>query len=161
MLIRLFLLFTVVPLVELALLLWVAQWTGFPATVALVILTGVFGAWLARRQGLRAWNKVESQLAAGQLPTEALPDGLMILVAGVLLITPGILTDMFGFALLIPGFRRVFGRFLARRLRSSVRIHASGFGSQESAYRWQDQTINGHDEIIDARVVESDSSQRA
>ena len=78
----------------------------------------------------------------------------MILVAGVLLITPGILTDLFGFALLIPAFRRVVWSLLARRLRASFQVHTSGFDPSDPAGESEHPTLEGHDEIIDARVVE-------
>jgi len=83
---RLLLLFTVVPLVELALLLWIGSLTGLRFTLLLVLLTGIIGAGLARHQGLRCWLRVQQQLSAGQLPADPLVDGLMILVAGALLV---------------------------------------------------------------------------
>ncbi len=114
---RLLLLFTVVPLVELALLLEIGQLVGLPATLALVFGTGVLGAWLARREGLRALTRVQKETAAGRLPADALLDGLLILIAGAVLLTPGLLTDVAGFLLLIPATRQAVRRGVADRLR--------------------------------------------
>ncbi|MEM8995819.1 MAG: FxsA family protein [Acidobacteriota bacterium] len=102
---RLLLLFTLLPLVELWLLLNVGSRLGVPATVALVFGTGVLGAWLARRQGLDTWKRLQTETAAGRLPTDAMVDGLLILIAGAVLLTPGILTDLAGFFLLTPDGR--------------------------------------------------------
>jgi len=126
MLFRLFLLFTLVPLVELCLLLVLAKWTGLAFTLALVIVTGVVGAWLARQQGLRCWRRVHEMMAAGQLPGDPLMDGLMILVAGALLVTPGVLTDLVGFALLTPPLRRVVKGWLKRRFQAQIKVMSSG-----------------------------------
>ena len=123
MLVRLFLLFTLVPLGELALLFWIAQHTGWLFTLGLVIVTGVVGASLARHEGLRCWLEVQRQLAEGKLPAEPLLDGLMILVAGALLITPGVLTDLVGFALLVPPIRRLVRRYLAARFQAQIVVH--------------------------------------
>ena len=129
MLLRLLLLFTLVPLVEVALLIWISQYTGLLFTIGLVILTGVVGAWLAREQGLRCWLEVQRQLSQGQLPAEPLLDGLMILVAGAVLITPGVLTDAVGFALLIPPIRAMVRRYLAERFKARITVAPmSGFG---------------------------------
>ena len=117
---RLLLLFTVVPLVELALLLAIGRYVGLVATVLLVFGTGVLGAWLARREGLRAFYRVREEMAAGRLPAEALLDGLLILVAGAVLLTPGLLTDLAGFALLTPFVRAAVRRAVADRLRRGI-----------------------------------------
>ena len=117
---RLLLLFTAVPLLELALLLWIGRHLGVAATILLVLGTGVLGAWLARSEGLRALYRVREEMAGGRLPAEALLDGLLILVAGAVLLTPGLLTDLAGFALLLPPTRRVVRRALAERLRRAL-----------------------------------------
>ena len=122
-LLRLFLLFTLVPLVELALLFWISQHTGWLFTLGLVIVTGVVGASLARHEGLRCWLEVQRQLAEGKLPAEPLLDALMILVAGAVLITPGVLTDLAGFALLVPPIRAQVRRYLTARFRAHVVVN--------------------------------------
>lgn len=119
---RLLLLFTSVPLVELALLLWIGGRIGVLPTVALILTTGVAGAALARQQGLATWRRFQAALAAGRLPGRELLEGLLILVAGALLLTPGVLTDAVGFLLLVPPARRwIVGRAEVR-LRARVRL---------------------------------------
>ena len=107
MFVRLALLFTVVPLVELYLLIEVGRFIGVGATIAIVVLTGLLGAWLARLQGLKVLAEVRASLEAGQLPTDAIVDGLLILIAAAVLLTPGLITDSVGFLLLIPAGRRM------------------------------------------------------
>lgn len=105
MLSKLLVLFIGVPLLELALLMEIGKHVGVITTVALVVLTGGIGAFLARQQGLATLGKVHLSVQRGQLPTEELMDGMLILVAGALLLTPGLITDAVGFCLLIPSLR--------------------------------------------------------
>ncbi|MHC4878978.1 MAG: FxsA family protein [Planctomycetota bacterium] len=124
----LLILFIVTPLVELWLLMLVGEQLGATPTISLVLITGFVGATLAKRQGLHTWLTIQQQTQQGKLPTDALLDGLMIFIAGLLLITPGILTDVVGFSLLVPLVRAG----LRQRLRESFRVHTSvhvqGFG---------------------------------
>jgi len=114
MLVRLLLVFTVVPLVELFLLVKIGESIGLGATVAIVVTTGVVGAWLTRIEGLRVIRQVRDELGQGRVPTDRLLDGLLILLAGAVLLTPGLLTDAIGFFLLVPPGRRLVRRYLAR-----------------------------------------------
>jgi UPF0716 protein FxsA len=113
MFLRLFLLFTIVPLVELVLLIKIGGVIGVAPTIAIVIGTGVLGAWLARWQGLAVLRRIGDEMAAGRLPTDALIDGLLVLVAAAMLLTPGFLTDSAGFLLLVPGTRTKVRRLVA------------------------------------------------
>jgi UPF0716 protein FxsA len=130
---RLFLLFVGVPLLELFILVQVGQLVGVWPTVGLVVLTGVTGGALARLEGLRTLWKVRGELSKGHLPGSALLDGLAILLGGVLLLTPGILTDLVGFSFLLPPTRKILlGRIrrgLENRLKSgAIRVtHVTGF----------------------------------
>ena len=147
MLLRLLLLFTVVPLVELWLLVRIGEVVGLGFTLALVIVTGFVGAALARREGLRCWLAAQEKINRGELPTDSLLDGLMILLAGAVLITPGVLTDLFGFALLMPPVRGTLRRWLARRIRAQIVVtHPEGGHAGAS-----------RDEVIDARVIDVES----
>ncbi len=101
----LFLAFVVVPIIEIALFLKVGSLIGIPATIGLVLLTAIAGTMLVRSQGLDAINKVRASASRGEAPVEALIQGACVLVAGVLLLTPGFATDALGFALLIPPVR--------------------------------------------------------
>lgn len=112
---RLLLLFTLVPVVELVLLVWLGQHVGFWPTVALVISTALFGSFLAHREGLAALARFRARLASGTMPGTELTDGLIILVAGALLLTPGILTDVVGFLGLLPPSRALVRSALTKR----------------------------------------------
>lgn len=129
MFLRLLALFILLPLAELALLIQVGQWIGVAWTIALVAGTGLLGATLARRQGLRAWIAIHRELAEGRMPASTLVDGLLILVGGIVLLTPGILTDLCGFALLVPFSRRALRRYFAGRLRRAVERGDASFSA--------------------------------
>jgi UPF0716 protein FxsA len=118
---RLLLLFIAVPTVELALLIEVGRQIGTLGTLAIIVATGIVGAALARQQGLRVVRDLQSEMGAGKLPTDALIDGAVILLAGALLITPGILTDVFGFLCLVPATRALGRRAIRRRFERAIR----------------------------------------
>lgn len=128
---RLFLLFTLVPLVELALLVRVGEIIGAGPTVGLVLLTGMVGAWLARREGTRSWRTVRRELAAGTLPAEEILGAALVVLAGAFLVTPGVLTDAVGLLLLARPVRSRAARGIRRRLErrleeGAIRIFTSG-----------------------------------
>lgn len=127
MLARLIAVFVLLPMVELALLIQIGEWIGLGPTLLLVIGTGVLGGMLARRQGLRAWLAIQNELRDGRIPGGALVDGLLILIGGILLLTPGVLTDLFGLSLLVPFSRQRLKRALARRFERAVQRGDSGF----------------------------------
>ncbi len=118
---RLALLFVIVPIIELVLLIQVGQVIGLLPTLALVLITGVTGAWLARAEGLRAFLRFQRELASGRLPGESLLDGIAVLVGGAFLLTPGVLTDLVGFSLLLPTSRRWIQRSVRGRLEKQIR----------------------------------------
>ena len=151
MLPRLILLFILVPLAELALLLAIADWTDWRFTLALVILTGIFGAWLARREGLRCLQGVQRELEQGRLPADALLDGLMILVAGTLLITPGVLTDLIGFGLLVRPLRARLRRCLVRRIKTRITI---------ASMPGRPNPFTPRDDVIDVESRPADDQQQ-
>lgn len=120
---RLLLLFTAIPLVELYLLIEIGSVIGNLNTLLLVLGTGALGAFLARLEGLRTLRAIQRNLSQGTVPAEKMLDGVIILVAGILLITPGILTDSCGFLMLIPTTRNAFKRWLRRRFdRATARV---------------------------------------
>jgi UPF0716 protein FxsA len=131
---NLLLLFIVLPAVELGLLIEIGKMIGVVETVAIIVLTGAIGASMARNQGLMVYSRLTQQLAAGEMPTDALVDGIMILLAAALLVTPGVLTDGFGFLCLVPGFRTLAKAALMRRfekavMENRVHINVSGTGT--------------------------------
>jgi UPF0716 protein FxsA len=118
---RLLLAFILVPIVELALLIELGRHVGLAATLGLIVVTGTVGAWLARRQGLGVLRRMREETAAGTLPAEAVVDGVIIVAAGALLLTPGLLTDAVGFACLVPASRRWLKSTFRRRFEAAVR----------------------------------------
>lgn len=168
---KLLLLFIVVPLVELYLLLAIGSAVGFWPTVALVLVTGVLGSWLAKREGLRVIRQWQGALAQGQMPEEGVLGGLMVLVGGVFLITPGVLTDVAGLLLLFPPSRRVIGgwvrAYFERRIQDgSVRVvtfpGVRGVGGGGRGGPVQDLRRGGAGDVIDvegAEVEEKRSSR--
>jgi UPF0716 protein FxsA len=103
---RLLLLFILVPAVELALLIEISRHIGTLATLGIIAGTGILGAALARHQGLGILKTIRQEMNAGRLPATSMIDGIMVLLAGAVLMTPGILTDALGFLILIPVTRR-------------------------------------------------------
>lgn len=127
MFLRLLGLFILLPIVELAILIQVGEWIGLGPTLGIVIVTGFLGASLARRQGLRTWLAIQAELRNGQVPAGALVDGLLILIGGIVLLTPGILTDLCGFALLVPATRNRLKKGLRTRFERAVERGDAGF----------------------------------
>jgi len=117
---RLFLLFTLVPLIELNLLLWIGGRIGFWPTVGIVIFTGMLGASLARAEGLRVLTEWQTALARGEMPPEGVLGGVLVLIGGVLLITPGVITDVLGLCLLLPPTRRAMIAVVRRHLERQI-----------------------------------------
>lgn len=141
----LLLLFTLLPLGELALLLRTGERIGALPTLGIVFLTGVVGAALARWQGLRTLRRLQEELGRGGIPTAPLFDGAMILVAGCLLVTPGLITDTVGFLLLVPPVRALLARALRAYLGGRVQFTQVGGAPARP-----------HDpDVIDAEVVSS------
>lgn len=118
---RILLLFIIiVPALEIALLLLSGRTLGLLPTILLIIATGILGAWLARREGAEVIQKVNRQMQTGQMPGDAILDGLCILVGGVVLLTPGFITDAIGFLLLIPATRKPFKRWIKKFLERRI-----------------------------------------
>ena len=113
---KLLLLFTVTPLVELYLLIRIGGWIGALPTVLLVLVTGFAGAYLARMQGFQVWMRIQREIAAGRFPATPLLDALLLFSAGLLLITPGVMTDVLGFLLIFPATRAPIRNWVARKL---------------------------------------------
>ena len=134
----LLLLFIVVPVVELVLLIEIGQRIGTLATIVLIVGTGILGASLARQQGLNTLARLRKDLDQGRLPAEPIVDGVLILLAAAVLITPGVLTDLVGFVCLIPACRRLLKRYAKQRFERAVKAGAvdvtvvSGAQGQES-----------------------------
>lgn len=114
------LLFIVLPATELALLIEVGRRIGTGATLGVIVVTGMMGATMARRQGLGVLRAIRTETAAGRLPAAQLVDGLILLIASALLVTPGVLTDAVGFLCLVPSFRALLRGLLRQRFERAV-----------------------------------------
>lgn len=149
MLTKLLLLFVLVPIVELILLVEIGQLVGTLPTIALIILTGVLGAFLVRRQGVQVLARIRTELQGGRLPADSIFDGAIILVAGAFLVTPGILTDTLGFLCLIPTTRRRIKQLIWSRMERAMRngqIFKATFRSRRYPDQSEDVIIIDHDD---------------
>ena len=128
MLFRLILLFIFIPLIELSLLIELGKQIGLGSTIAIVILTGLLGAYLAKHEGFIVINHIRQELNQGRLPAEQLLDGVIILAGGLLLLTPGLITDAIGFIALFPITRNYLKKFLKQKFKQKIdtgEIHTS------------------------------------
>lgn len=116
----LFILFILVPILELWGLITVGKMIGAPLTILLVLLSGILGAYMAKSQGLKVLREMEAALYRGELPMPYIMDGVMILIGGVLLLTPGFFTDLVGLFFLIPPSRMLIKRWLIDWLRERL-----------------------------------------
>jgi UPF0716 protein FxsA len=121
MLIKLLLMFTLIPLIELWLLIEVGRIIGSFVTILLVASTGFFGVMLARSQGLQVFYRMQEEMRNGFVPTDEMLDGVCILVGGAVLLTPGLLTDIAGFLLLIPVTREMIKKAGRRMIEKKMR----------------------------------------
>ncbi|WP_243386073.1 FxsA family protein [Bacillus kexueae] len=110
----------IVPALEIGLLLFSGRTLGVLPTILLIILTGVLGAYLAKKQGIHTLRKVQEEMSYGRLPGDAIIDGLCILVGGVVLLTPGFITDAIGFILLFPQSRNLLKPLIQRIIKNIV-----------------------------------------
>ena len=120
MLIKLILLFTIVPFIELTLLIEIGSHIGTLNTIMVIVITGIIGAFMARIAGLTVLLKIQDNLREGIFPQDELIDGVLILISGALLLTPGLLTDALGFFLLIPFGRLAIKRWLKEIIKQRI-----------------------------------------
>lgn len=135
----LFLIFIIVPLIELMLLIEVGSVIGSAWTFIIIIATALIGTRLVKQQGFQTWGNIQQEMATGQLPAQSLFDGICILISGVLLITPGFITDTIGFLLVTPPFRAM----MYQQLGSKIQVRAAGQFQQQGfgqSYEQQGQT---------------------
>ncbi|MXU64722.1 FxsA family protein [Oceanomicrobium pacificus] len=149
----LFFAFVAVPILEIALFIQVGGLLGLWPTLAIVILTAVAGTALMRRQGLSTLAELQDSMERGGDPTGPIANGALILVAGVLLLTPGFFTDSIGIALLIPPFRKALISWGASRVAAQSYVymsHQTGTGrAAPQPPRGDSSTIDGDFEILD------------
>lgn len=140
---RLFLLFVVVPAVELMLLIEIGGLIGTVPTFGIIVATGLAGSALARSQGLTVWRRFQARLSEGRMPGDELIDGLIILVSGALLLTPGVLTDFVGLAGLIPLTRRLIRKPLSSYVGRHMTVVTPGHTSKTVDAEWTSDNTTG------------------
>ena len=145
----LFIIFVVVPIIEIALFIQAGDWFGLGPTLAMIVVTAVIGVSLLRQQGLSTLSKAQQKMNQGEIPAMEMVEGIMLAVAGALLITPGFFTDTIGFLLLVPALRRYF---FTTTLQNKVKMHVQNkhspfddqqFRSSEHHSEHQNRTIEG------------------
>jgi UPF0716 protein FxsA len=114
--------FVVVPVAELYVIVQTSHAVGFLTTLALLLICSMVGGWLVKREGLNVWRRAQAQLQRGQMPGNELVDGVLVLAAGALLLTPGFLTDAVGVLLLLPPTRAILRRLTVGRFRQRVTV---------------------------------------
>lgn len=126
-------LFLLVPLAELYVIIQVGQAFGALNTIALLVVVSAVGAWLVKREGMGVWRRFQRQIQSGSVPGREIADGVMILFAGALLMTPGFLTDLLALSLLLPPVRAVIRGAVTRRAARRAGIFRTG-GSRTDGF---------------------------
>ena len=137
------------PVLEIAVLVWLADLTNWLVVLGVLFGAGVLGAFLARQQGVRSLGRLSRELGGGQLPADAMFDAVLVSFAGVLLILPGLLSDVVAILLLVPPTRRLFKSAIRRRFQGHV--VTSGFQTSDAQ--------SSRDRIIDVKVLDSPSQE--
>ncbi|MCE7030424.1 FxsA family protein [Jiella avicenniae] len=128
----------IIPVMEIAVFILVGNLIGLWPTLGLVVLTAIVGSFLLKRQGLSTLRRIQAETSAGRVPGRELVDGAMIMAAGILLLTPGLVTDTIGFLLFVPGIRGQIRSFFAKRVVVMAQSSGShGFGRGGGGQEWQ------------------------
>jgi len=146
----LFTAFIVVPIIEITLFLKVGSLIGIPATIGLILLTAIAGTMLVRSQGLEVLSKIRTSAERGEAPVEALVQGACVLVAGLLLLTPGFATDTVGFSLLIPPVRS----FVIKKVWKMIEPHVVSATVQQTTWHEQTSRPDRSGPVIEGEAVE-------
>ncbi len=152
-----FLMFVAMPILEIFVLIQVGGSIGALATIAIVVLTAVIGTWLLRSQGLSTLGKARSRLAGGEIPAFQLLEGLALGVGGALLLTPGFITDAFGFACLFPPTRHLLVNSLSKRF-TVAQFDTGGFSSAAGSQPPPRKPARGGS--IDGDVIEGEYTRK-
>jgi len=159
---KLLMIFILIPLIELYFLLEISQFIGVFTTVMIIVFTGAAGVSIARRQGYQVVNNIRSNLNAGKMPTDDLISALLILIGGVTLLTPGFLTDITGFLLILPGSRDLIAAlvkkyFLKYVKENKVEVHYGSQFNQQNTSRGKEKDDYKDDFIdVEAEKVEDE-----
>ncbi len=129
----LFLLFIIVPIMEIAVLIQVGGAIGGWTTIGIVILTAIIGTYMLRQQGVATLAKAQQRMRSGEMPAQQMLEGVLLLIGGVLLLTPGFITDFFGFCTLVPISRQFLANKLASGAMSNMNVVVGGSSSVNQA----------------------------
>jgi len=151
----LFIIFIVVPIIEIALFIQAGDWFGLGPTLMMIVVTAFIGITLLRQQGLNTLFKAQQKMNQGEIPAMEMVEGIMLAIAGALLITPGFFTDTVGFLLLVPSFRRhLFTSVLQNKVQMHVNKHQKPFDDQP--FDPSNQSSNHHNQTIDGEYKITD-----
>ena len=149
---RLLLVFILVPLADLILLLMISKFTNVAFTIALIVVSGIIGAWFARQQGTKVTEKIRNEFQQNMMPSSLLTDGAMILFAAGLLITPGMLTGAFGFSLLVPACRVWYKKKTLAFMKDHFKVQVKKSFGEVNPYESPD--------VVDGEVVDRPHAQK-
>lgn len=152
----LFSLFIIVPICELAILVWLTTVTNFFFTLGVILVSALAGATLVRLQGLAVLHNLKMETSRGRFPGDQLLDGVMVLLAGGLMLTPGLLTDVVGFSMLIPFTRRILREGIKKVLKGRVHVAVGGFGPGGGFSMRTGQPPPSQDDPQDPSIEESE-----
>ena len=160
---KLLLLFVTVPLIELMLLIKVGEIIGIFNTVLLIIFTGITGGSIARSQGYQVIRKIRSDLNSGNLPADEMVGALLILGGGIMLLTPGILTDVCGFALILPPSRKIIAKYVKEKFvkyikSDKVNVYYNGHSYNHSSKDPDEGEFSG-DDFIDVNYEDIEDEE--
>lgn len=154
--------FIAIPLIEIAVFIEVGGFIGLWWTLAIVVGTAVGGTFILRRQGLSTLHRAQEQMAAGRMPLREVFDGLCLLVAGALLLTPGFVTDLTGALLLMPPVRLFLSRLVARHIIADARFQGSSFNHRTDARQPHPHARDSrHDGPADGEIIDVDFEEVA
>jgi UPF0716 protein FxsA len=155
---RFFLLvFIIVPVIEMFILIRVGSMIGALPTIALVVLTATVGVWLLKREGLATLARLQNKIANGEIPGKELLEGVMLIIGGALLLTPGFVTDAIGFVCLLPGLRGPLAVWLLKHTQFMQGGFQMGAGRAGGSFTFQGRTFEGQstDSPFDSAVNRS------
>ena len=151
---KLFLLFAILPIIEIAILINVGEQIGGWYTVAIVIITAFAGAHLVRQQGISTLMQAQQKMQAGTIPGQEMAEGLLLVIAGVLLVTPGFITDGIGFLLSLPMTRPLIAKGLVKHL--SLKVINPSFNGNFTQHQQPPHSTSQSEDVIEGEFVRKD-----
>ena len=156
----LFVCFLVLPITEIYVIIQIGQVIGALPTIGLLLFESALGGWIVRHEGRRAWNALQETLRTGAMPDRELANGALILVGGTLLLTPGFVTDIFGFMFVLPFtrplVRGVLGAVAKRRLEAHVAAHTASGGAASGSPSGSNADPFGNHRVVRGDVIDDD-----